>query len=85
MGRIFWGVDLMASLSKRTIETLNDLVEIKLSCIQVFDRDDAREMAALERARRELSALLSGENGQTVVPFPDADGDTDNAPAAATG
>jgi len=71
----------MASLSKRTIETLNDLVEIKLSCIQVFDRDDAREMAALEGARRELTALLSGQDGQTVVPFPDAD---DSAPAAAT-
>ena len=69
----------MASLSKRTIETLNDLVEIKLSCIQVFDRDDAREMAALERARRELEALL----GQTVVPFPDADEEL--APARATG
>lgn len=71
----------MASLSKRTIETLNDLVEIKLSCIQVFDRDDAREMAALERARRELTVLLTGQDEQTVVPFPDAD---DSAPAAAT-
>lgn len=71
----------MASLSKRTIETLNDLVEIKLSCIQVFDRDDAREMAALERARRELTALLTGQDEQTVVPFPDAD---ENVPAAAT-
>ncbi|MCZ6454636.1 MAG: hypothetical protein O7G13_17180 [Alphaproteobacteria bacterium] len=72
----------MASLSKRTIETLNDLVEIKLSCIQVFDRDDAREMAVLESARRELAALLPGQKGQTVVPFPDAD---DSVPARATG
>ena len=69
----------MASLSKRTIETLTDLVEIKLSCIQVFDRDDAREMAALERARRELTALVSGKNGQTVVAFPEGD---DAEPAA---
>ncbi len=74
----------MATLSKRTIETLNDLVEIKLSCIQVFDRDDAREMAALERARRELAALLPGENGQTIVPFPDADDSTESTPARAT-
>jgi len=71
----------MASLSRRTIETLNDLVEIKLSCIQVFDRDDAREMAALERARRELAALLPGNQRSTVVRFPDADEATDSLPA----
>jgi hypothetical protein len=80
-----WGVKLMASLSKRTIETLNDLVEIKLSCIQVFDRDDAREMAALERARRELTALLPASNGQIVVPFPDAEEGAEDAPARAAG
>lgn len=73
----------MASLSKRTIETLNDLVEIKLSCIQVFDRDDAREMAALEGARRELTALLPGLSGETVVPFPENEDET--APARAAG
>ena len=76
---------MMASLSKRTIETLNDLVEIKLSCIQVFDRDDAREMAALENARRELTALLPGQNGQTVVPFPDAEDGAGTAKVQATG
>ena len=75
----------MASLSKRTIETLNDLVEIKLSCIQVFDRDDAKEMAALERARRELAALLPNRNGQTVVPFPEGEDTADGEPAAAAG
>lgn len=75
----------MASLSKRTIETLNDLVEIKLSCIQVFDRDDAREMAALERARRELAALLPKANGETVVPFPESEEGADSAPARAAG
>ena len=76
---------MMASLSKRTIETLNDLVEIKLSCIQVFDRDDAREMAALESARRELTALLPTKNAQTVVPFPDAEDGAGTAKARATG
>lgn len=54
-------------LSEKTLEALLDLVEIKLSCIQVFDRDDAREVATLERAKQELK-LLSG-NGD-VVPFP---------------
>ena len=47
------------SLSKRVIETLIDLVEIKLSCIEVYDRDDSREVAALERCRQELQGLLA--------------------------
>ena len=47
----------MSSLSQRSIETLLDLVEIKLSCIEVYDREDAREKSYLENARRELSAM----------------------------
>ncbi|MFZ5791067.1 MAG: hypothetical protein ACOY3L_10245 [Pseudomonadota bacterium] len=46
------------SLSKRSIETLLDLVEIKLSCIEVFDREDQRELNSLEVARRELTAMM---------------------------
>jgi len=49
----------MSSLSQRTIETLLDLVEIKLSCLEVYDREDAREKSYLENARRELSAMKS--------------------------
>lgn len=63
----------MASLTKRSVETLIDLVEIKLSCIQVFDRDDAKELAALEQARRELVALVPGREKTTVVPFPESE------------
>jgi len=47
----------MSSLSQRSIETLLDLVEIKLSCLEVYDREDAREKSYLENARRELSAM----------------------------
>ncbi len=43
--------------SRRTIETLLDLVEIKLAQIEVTDREDARERRALEQARSELLAL----------------------------
>jgi hypothetical protein len=60
------------SLSKRSVHTLLDLVEIKLSCMQVFDREDARELAILEHARRELAALAGGERAAKaadVVPF----------------
>jgi hypothetical protein len=45
------------SLSKRAISTLLDLVEIKLSTIQIFDREDAREQALLETCRDELEAM----------------------------
>ena len=62
----------MATLSKRSVETLIDLVEIKLSCIQVFDRYDAKELAALEQARRELGDILPGRSASTVVLFPEA-------------
>ena len=36
------------AMPKRCAETLLDLVEVKLSCIEVFDRDDKREVALLE-------------------------------------
>jgi hypothetical protein len=45
------------NFSKHTIETLLDLVEVKLSCMQVLDREDAREMEKLEGARRDLLAI----------------------------
>jgi len=60
----------MASLTKRSVETLIDLVEIKLSCLQVIDRDDAKELAALEHARRELGSILPERANSTVVSFP---------------
>lgn len=61
----------MSSLSKRSIETLIDLVEIKLSCLDVFDREDAREKACLENARRELVAMMSAK--RVIAPAPAAE------------
>lgn len=40
------------SISKNTVETLLDLVEVKLSYMQVSDREDQRELAQLENCRR---------------------------------
>ncbi len=62
-----WEVQ-MSSLSKRSIETLIDLVEIKLSCLDVFDREDAREKACLENARRELVAMMAAK--RAIAPAP---------------
>ena len=50
------------ALTRGTLETLIDLVEIKLSCVEVYDRDDARELARLEQGRRELLALAGRED-----------------------
>ena len=46
------------SISKRTAETLLDLVEVKLSYTQVSDREDQRELSQLESCRRELRGLM---------------------------
>ena len=53
-----WEARTVSSLSQRSIETLLDLVEIKLSCLEVYDREDAREKACLENARKELAAMI---------------------------
>lgn len=63
----------MATLSKRSVETLIDLVEIKLSCLQVFDRDDAKELATLEQARKELDSILPNRSQPNLVTFPGAE------------
>jgi hypothetical protein len=73
----------MSSLSKRSIETLIDLVEIKLSCLDVFDREDAREKASLENARRELVAMMAAKRAMAPAPLVSAPVVAELAPAAA--
>jgi hypothetical protein len=46
------------SLSRSSVETLIDLVEIKLSCVEVYDRDDSRELLNLQRCKDELMDLI---------------------------
>ena len=46
------------ALTRRSIATLLDLVEIKLSCIEVVDREDHRELKTLRACRDELVQLL---------------------------
>lgn len=57
------------SLSRRSIQTLMDLVENKLSMMQVVDREDARELATLESARRELSLMAGLRRAATGIPL----------------
>ena len=56
------------NLSKRSVEMLLDLVEIKLSYMDISDREDARDLQVLERCREELLAL-DGQSTGTVLPF----------------
>ncbi len=60
------------TITHRTLETLIDLVEIKLSCLEVYDRDDARELANLENCLNELKLLAGGlaQDDRPVVKFP---------------
>lgn len=45
------------SLSRQSIGALVDLVENKLSCMTVSDRDDLRDKVTLQRALCELSSM----------------------------
>ncbi len=60
------------TLTQRTLETLIDLVENKLSCLEVFDREDARELSNLEHTLNELHSLADTAEGARapVLDFP---------------
>ncbi len=70
-------------LSKQSISTLVDLVEIKLGCMEVHDREDARELTALENCREQLLALKAGHGENQVVAFPQS-GSRPDDPGAKT-
>jgi hypothetical protein len=44
--------------SKKSAELMMDLVEIKLSMMQVNDREDARELSNLRSCREELLKII---------------------------
>jgi len=56
------------ALSKQSLETLVDLVEIKISYMDVLDRDDAKELRLLERCRDELKAMGTATPAE-ILPF----------------
>ena len=49
------------ALSKRTLETIIDLIENKMSCMEGWDQATSRERAKLEACRRELLELFEPE------------------------
>lgn len=62
------------SLSKVSLETLIDLVEIRLGCVEVYDREDARELSALELCRTELEGIRDGGEPKKASAFTTANG-----------
>lgn len=54
------------ALSVRSLELLIDLVEIKLSYMNVTDREDAKEHAVLENCLSELKAMHSLHKGSVT-------------------
>jgi hypothetical protein len=55
------------ALSRRSIETLVDLVEIKLSMLEVFDREDRLQQKLLEETLRELSGMLATSGARPLA------------------
>lgn len=49
------------ALTRKSIETLVDLVENKLSMMDIFDRNDRREQQILAQTLQELCALLPAQ------------------------
>lgn len=54
-------------LSTKTVETLIDLVEIKLSCFEIYDREDRRTQVMLQDCLKELSSLTGRNFNQDVA------------------
>ena len=45
-------------LSRESLETLLDLVEIRLGHVEIYDREDARELRQLQKTRDQLTSIL---------------------------
>lgn len=57
------------ALSKKSLQTLVDLVEIKLSCLEIMDREDLRERQGLEQCLYELTSA-AGKDGLKPISEP---------------
>ncbi len=50
------------ALSKRSIEILIDLLEIRISVLMINDQEDAKELVRLKKCRDELKNILITHN-----------------------
>ena len=56
------------SLNRDTLNLLIDLVDNKLTSMEVFDRDDRREMAHLEQTLNALKSMAHGGTFDATAP-----------------
>ncbi len=54
------------ALSQQSLEILMDLIEMKVSALQIQDRDDARELNKLRKCRQELLLEKSHSKSKTM-------------------
>jgi hypothetical protein len=59
------------SLSRKSIETMIDLVEIRISCMETIDNNDNRAVKRLEQCRSELYDLTGQTPRSEVIPMGD--------------
>lgn len=59
-------------LTRKSLELLIDLVEIKLGSMEVFDRDDQKIVRDLEACRKELSAMSRPARAAAPMPAVEA-------------
>ncbi|MEM7221332.1 MAG: hypothetical protein AAF495_00025 [Pseudomonadota bacterium] len=52
------------ALSRNTYETILDLIENKMSCMEGWDQATNRERSKLEACRKELESLVRGSKGR---------------------
>ena len=55
-------------LSRHSIEILLDLIEIKVSALEIEDYEDEREMTKLKRCRQELKTALQNLSSHNAHP-----------------
>lgn len=55
------------ALSGGSIETLMQLLEAKLGTVEVYDREDAREVKVLKQCRDELAACRTKGTGGAAL------------------
>lgn len=56
-------------LAKQSVESLINLIEVKLNCLQIHDSEDSRIVKHLEQCRDELCELIRETPKGEIVSF----------------
>lgn len=56
-------------LAKQSVESLINLIEMKLNCLEIHDSEDSRIVKHLEKCREELCDLISENHKGEIISF----------------